>query len=484
MTLKQIPQRQLDLGPAGWFRPEAEEPAANQVRVKAGRLYAGAFGVYDKADQLTAGFAVVGGGFQRFDLVYLDSDGDVQILQGTAVASGSADFEGAPGWTGATPGPNLPDTCIPIAWVKITETVTVIVDTEDITPLQGIYHVGHHHVGHYVDKGLLGAAPTGANDVVTALFAGEDSGGDASTRGIVTTAPLNFVFLVDGNGDELVHAATGARIYGRLTEAAGVWTLTYYYTDATGVETAVADIAAETDGGAPADLRLAGVPKVYSFDDPNRPLFDSSVVRVADQVVGDIPVATTTQAGKVMLATDGETTAGEAVQGNDARLTGPQVRRNSGGSTLRRHRLNLIESTNITIAIADDAVNDEVDITISAAGLGTYRVRSNGAVISGTGDLSLAPSDGIAYTPRLAIVIGSFPGPFTNVGFAVGTGAGQQANFMDTGATSSTDTGVILRGNSGPDELEVDTFTSVNVNLNRNSGSADFDGVLGIIGDA
>ena len=31
-----IPQAQLELGPAGWWRPEPENPAGNQIRVKAG----------------------------------------------------------------------------------------------------------------------------------------------------------------------------------------------------------------------------------------------------------------------------------------------------------------------------------------------------------------------------------------------------------------------------------------------------------------
>lgn len=40
------------------------------------------------------------------------------------------------------------------------------------------------------------------------------------------------------------------------------------------------------------------------------------------------------------------------------------VRKNSTGSDTTRRRLNLIEGTNVTITIADDAGNDEVDITI------------------------------------------------------------------------------------------------------------------------
>ncbi len=44
------------------------------------------------------------------------------------------------------------------------------------------------------------------------------------------------------------------------------------------------------------------------------------------------------------------------------------VRRNSTGSTFTRGRINLIEGSNITIGLADDSGDDEVDVTITAAG--------------------------------------------------------------------------------------------------------------------
>jgi hypothetical protein len=90
MSLDQVQQRQVNLGPAGFFRAEAEAPAGNQVRVKAGFLFAGAFRVYDRftaGDQLSAGFASVSGaGFKRYDLVSINSTGAVTITGGTEVA--------------------------------------------------------------------------------------------------------------------------------------------------------------------------------------------------------------------------------------------------------------------------------------------------------------------------------------------------------------------------------------------------------------
>lgn len=62
----------------------------------------------------------------------------------------------------------------------------------------------------------------------------------------------------------------------------------------------------------------------------------------------------------------------------DAKVTGPLsanarvgVRKNSAGSTFTRRRVNLIEGTNVTLTVADDSNNEEVDVTISATGGGS-----------------------------------------------------------------------------------------------------------------
>ena len=46
------------------------------------------------------------------------------------------------------------------------------------------------------------------------------------------------------------------------------------------------------------------------------------------------------------------------------------TRKNSAGSIFRRSRVNLIEGTNVTITMSDDATNDEIDVTIAATGGG------------------------------------------------------------------------------------------------------------------
>lgn len=52
---------------------------------------------------------------------------------------------------------------------------------------------------------------------------------------------------------------------------------------------------------------------------------------------------------------------------NNARVG---VRKNSTGSTFLRRRINLIEGSNVTMTVADDSTNEEVDVTISTTGGG------------------------------------------------------------------------------------------------------------------
>lgn len=55
-------------------------------------------------------------------------------------------------------------------------------------------------------------------------------------------------------------------------------------------------------------------------------------------------------------------------------VTRVNVRKNSTGSVYSRRRLNLIEGGNVTLTVADDSGNEEVDITIAAASGSTLTV--------------------------------------------------------------------------------------------------------------
>lgn len=69
--------------------------------------------------------------------------------------------------------------------------------------------------------------------------------------------------------------------------------------------------------------------------------------------------------------------------GNNARLA---VSRNSGATVGTRRRLNLIEGSNISISVVDDAANEEVDVTITGSGGAGSTSTAQGTVDFGTGD--------------------------------------------------------------------------------------------------
>lgn len=115
---------------------------------------------------------------------------------------------------------------------------------------------GHNHDGSAGSGGNISAADlidvnnffaeyqsvnfnsaAGLNDDVSSLFLGKTPGGNSSQAGVVTATPNNLVHIVDQSTLTFIEDAGGQRVYGRLTESAGIWTLTYYTNEA-GTETA------------------------------------------------------------------------------------------------------------------------------------------------------------------------------------------------------------------------------------------------------
>ncbi len=71
------------------------------------------------------------------------------------------------------------------------------------------------------------------------------------------------------------------------------------------------------------------------------------------------------------------------------KITGVGVRKNTGALVGTRPKLNLVEGTNITLTVADDATDGEVDVTIAASGGGggvTSFATRTGAVVAAAGD--------------------------------------------------------------------------------------------------
>jgi hypothetical protein len=70
---------------------------------------------------------------------------------------------------------------------------------------------------------------TGASVNVTTAFTGKTSGGSNTAVGVFTSSPANkVVIIISTTGKPLTDAGGANEVYGRLTFAAAVWTLTFY----------------------------------------------------------------------------------------------------------------------------------------------------------------------------------------------------------------------------------------------------------------
>jgi hypothetical protein len=89
-----------------------------------------------------------------------------------------------------------------------------------------------------------------------------------------------------------------------------------------------------------------------------------------------------TGSGPIVVEDNTVTIDPAAALDNNARVG---VRKNSTGSTFTRRRLNLIEGTNVTLTVADDSGDEEVDVTIAASGGGGTVVYNQNTSSQGPG---------------------------------------------------------------------------------------------------
>lgn len=128
----------------------------------------------------------------------------------------------------------------------------------------------------------------GLDDTITTQMTGKTAGGGASTLGVPTSAPNNRCEIRSKDTGLYVEDAGGQRVYGRITEAAGVWTITYY-TNESGTETAHS-----------LSSQNISVYFIEVYNSSTRPTFGSYQGFLGSlDLTADIVDATATVAGKV-----------------------------------------------------------------------------------------------------------------------------------------------------------------------------------------
>ena len=166
----------------------------------------------------------------------------------------------------------------------------------------------------YFQQGVDLTGVTGDDVDVSTEMSGKNPSGGSSSPGVVVDAPYNKVILRQGSGadeDDQFVDGDGNVVYGRITEASSVWTLSFFVLDS-GVETAYSFVSS-------VDIKWY-YQELYN---PmlNPPIYSELAIVPSDNPTQDILDATTTVKGKVNLATAVQPVSGTGSAGTpDARV--------------------------------------------------------------------------------------------------------------------------------------------------------------------
>lgn len=147
----------------------------------------------------------------------------------------------------------------------------------------------------YYRQGVDQVGVTGTSTDVSADMVGAIPSTSQTIKGVVVNAPYNLVFIRQASGAATNDQYTdllGNVVYGRITESAGTWTLSYYV-DLSGVETAYNFTVAS-------DVR-------WYYQQLYNPIADNIVYSdlaniPSDNATADVTYATASMAGKILLA--------------------------------------------------------------------------------------------------------------------------------------------------------------------------------------
>lgn len=158
-------------------------------------------------------------------------------------------------------------------------------DLDDI-PLKG-----------YIIRGTDLTSVTGTTYNITSVMTGKSPSSGSTDDGVVVTSPYNLAVLRETEGASPDNPFTDGSdnvVYGRVTESAGTWTLSFYV-DIAGTETAYNFTSSS-------DIRWF-YQELFYITSPTAPVYNENLSIQSDNAAETVPVATTGVYGKVKLAT-------------------------------------------------------------------------------------------------------------------------------------------------------------------------------------
>lgn len=253
--------------------------------------------------------------------------------------------------------------------------------TIDASDLAGLNYFRAVRQIFIVDSG------TGTTEVVTSSFGSKTAGGTSTVAGVVTTAPYNKCVIISNVDETSIVDAGGQVVYARLTESSGVWTLSFFTSEA-GSETAYSFASSVS-------IRVYFL-EVYNL--ASIPTFseDAGYTQTLD-MTADIVDASATQRG--VVSTGAQTFGGDkdfngsvrlraalyldsvnnASTGSSVTLTNPAVGiiRLTSGSLVSidgisaptyPQVISIFNATGVDIAILDDAAGTAADGVLTGTG--------------------------------------------------------------------------------------------------------------------
>lgn len=218
---------------------------------------------------------------------------------------------------------------------------------------------------------------TGTSTDVSTELSGKSPSSGTTDPGVVVTAPYNTAILRQGSGagvgDEFVDGF-GNVVYGRLTEASGTWTLSYFVNLA-GTETAYSFLT-------PVDVTWYYQELYNPLDNP--PVYDTSFFIPSDNATQDVVDASVSQRGVVNTSTQsfggnktfvGDLTAAARVMGassTDSSTTGSNAAVPAPGTLV----LELTNASLASIGTVTGGGSTQVIILINSTG-NSVRILNN-----------------------------------------------------------------------------------------------------------